>query len=619
MTMAHDLIIDQFSATVDRQPRLTTWYAQGQSDGLGDRLLMFDNTSAPSWEILRFAPALARDRRFELALRDSVHRLESFEHPMFPAVRPIKELGHEDGLAVVSTYAAGARLSEALKKPRSTAFALRLIRELVPALAALQQHAAGMAHGALDADRIVVTAKGQLMIREHMVAAALGSLGFSSTRLWTEFGIATSPGAMTPPLDSRNDIVQLGLVIVSLLLGRRIGPDEYPDRIDSLLDDIAERTDRQTPGIFRPLRSWLERALQIDDNLFDSAQEAHDALANLPDGPERPEEYFVPPGSNVADLARSTDSPQEAGSWRQVRSGPRLIASNRLEVAEEPVLSTEVAEVPVVKDEATEVAVAAPPVRSQVARVMRWMAVAAAVLAVGEGLFIGRLLYARAVASPAVLAAAVPGLKNPAGETRVENQPVPSLAQASVGPQVELARGLPEAEKSGRKGTEVPATAKPTPAARSDAAAGAAAAVPIGSQRTGGFRLTSPIELHVLDGDRVLGSSADGPIVAPAGLHTFEFVNSAIGYRERKLVDVKAGQITALSVVVPNGTLNINAVPWASVWIDGSAFGETPLGNLSIAPGEHEIVFRHPQLGERRQSTIVRAAATTRVSVNLQP
>ena len=140
MSVAHSLIIDQLSPPVDGEQHLATWYTQGHSDGLGDRLLMFDNTSAPSWEILRFRPALARDQRFEAALRQRVEQLASFRHPAFPLVRPLKGLGHEDGLAVVSTFAPGLRLSEAMNRPRSVAFAVRLIRQLVPAIAALQQH-----------------------------------------------------------------------------------------------------------------------------------------------------------------------------------------------------------------------------------------------------------------------------------------------------------------------------------------------------------------------------------------------------------------------------------------------------------------------------------------------
>jgi hypothetical protein len=124
--------------------------------------------------------------------------------------------------------------------------------------------------------------------------------------------------------------------------------------------------------------------------------------------------------------------------------------------------------------------------------------------------------------------------------------------------------------------------------------------------------------VHVLDGERLLGSSADGPIIAAAGRHEFEFVNSAIGYRARRVVDVKAGEITSVSVSVPDGMLNVNAIPWAAVWIDGTSYGETPLGNLSVAPGEHEVVFRHPQFGERREKATVRAETTTHVAVNFR-
>ena len=86
----------------------------------------------------------------------------------------------------------------------------------------------------------------------------------------------------------------------------------------------------------------------------------------------------------------------------------------------------------------------------------------------------------------------------------------------------------------------------------------------------------------------------------------------------RQVVDVRVGQVTPLVVAVPNGTLNINAQPWAVVWLDGASIGETPLGNLSVVPGEHEIVFRHPELGEHREKTMVRAGVETRVAVNLQ-
>jgi hypothetical protein len=147
-----------------------------------------------------------------------------------------------------------------------------------------------------------------------------------------------------------------------------------------------------------------------------------------------------------------------------------------------------------------------------------------------------------------------------------------------------------------------------------DAATLATLAEAAGRQRSGGVRLVTPIELKVLQGDRVLGSSADGPIVTTAGTHQLDLINTALGYRSQQAVTFKAGEISSLTIAVPNGRLSVNAQPWAEVWIDGRALGETPLANLNVPIGEHELVFRHPQLGERKQSIIVRADTPARVS-----
>ena len=112
--------------------------------------------------------------------------------------------------------AAARSLSEALKKPRSAEFALRLIRQLVPALAALQRVGAGMAHGAVTVDRIILSADGRLMIREHMVGLALDSLEWPAARLWTEFGILVPRSSATVHIDERTDITQLAVVVLSL-------------------------------------------------------------------------------------------------------------------------------------------------------------------------------------------------------------------------------------------------------------------------------------------------------------------------------------------------------------------------------------------------------------------
>jgi len=115
-------------------------------------------------------------------------------------------------------------------------------------------------------------------------------------------------------------------------------------------------------------------------------------------------------------------------------------------------------------------------------------------------------------------------------------------------------------------------------------------------------------------GDRVLGSSADGPIVISAGTYQLEFINTALGFRARRAVTFRAGEITNMAIPVPPGRINVNATPWAEVWIDSRALGETPLANVEVPLGEHELVFRHPDLGERRQRVVVRADAVALAS-----
>ena len=106
-------------------------------------------------------------------------------------------------------------------------------------------------------------------------------------------------------------------------------------------------------------------------------------------------------------------------------------------------------------------------------------------------------------------------------------------------------------------------------------------------------------------------------MVIPAGTHQIDLVNAALGYRSHQTVTITPGVITPLTLAAPMGRLNINAQPWAQVLIDDSPVGETPLANVPVPLGQHQITFRHPQLGERHESVTVRADTVGRVSVSL--
>ena len=68
----------------------------------------------------------------------------------------------------------------------------------------------------------------------------------------------------------------------------------------------------------------------------------------------------------------------------------------------------------------------------------------------------------------------------------------------------------------------------------------------------------------------------------------------------------------------PTGTASINALPWAEVFVDGAKVGETPLGNVSLPIGPHEITFRHPDLGEQKQGVTITLKSPSRISADLR-
>ena len=104
----------------------------------------------------------------------------------------------------------------------------------------------------------------------------------------------------------------------------------------------------------------------------------------------------------------------------------------------------------------------------------------------------------------------------------------------------------------------------------------------------------------------------------PAGTHDLELVNDAIGYRSSRQVDVAPGKKTIVAVDLPFGSISINAQPWAEVWIAGERIGETPIANISRRVGAYEIVFRHPQLGERRENVLITLRQPVRLGVDMR-
>jgi hypothetical protein len=124
--------------------------------------------------------------------------------------------------------------------------------------------------------------------------------------------------------------------------------------------------------------------------------------------------------------------------------------------------------------------------------------------------------------------------------------------------------------------------------------------------------------MEILEGGRVLGTTRTDRLMLPVGSHRIEVTNAALEFTSSRTVQITAGRTATVAVSLPAGRLSVNAVPWADVFIDGSSVGTTPLGELSVPIGTHEILFRHPQLGERRQSVTVKAQTPSRIGIDLR-
>ena len=140
----------------------------------------------------------------------------------------------------------------------------------------------------------------------------------------------------------------------------------------------------------------------------------------------------------------------------------------------------------------------------------------------------------------------------------------------------------------------------------------------VASAAGGWLTVASPLALTIREGGKVLGSTDSERLMLPAGEHALELSNESLGFQTKRTMKIEAGKTTGLKVDAPNGTLSVNAQPWAEVWVDGQKVGETPIGKLAQPIGVHEVVLRHPDLGERRETVTVTLRQPARLGVDMR-
>lgn len=698
------------------------------SDGLGERVVAADGATGELLQILRLRPALTAVPSFEFALRERTARLANFRHAYYARVRRVdRAMAPTSALAIVSDHVEGTRLSDILRVAHEKELqldinaALCLIRQLVPAVAVLHENARDVAHGLIAPERLIVTPNARLVIVEHVLGAAIEQLQFGRDRLWQEFRIAMPPSAGLPRFDHRADVTGMGLVSLALILGRPLAADEYPHRVPDLLNQARERSALgEEQPLSPPLRTWLERSLQLDvRRSFASAPEAMAALEEVVSdegmyvaAPVALETFLsryiaslleptpelvvhvdpvVPSASKPLTPPAAKPEHVEAPKVTEKEKDAPLAGTRELTdlLGPDPLRIPEPAAVagqskPLFNPDAPFTAAPMAPAlstRKSVRSYGRVAALVAIVILLGGGGVLAYKFLGNSAAAPPMGSLNVQS--NPSGvdifvdgvakgrtPARVALAPgshilelrgkgVPRVIPLNVTAGAEVSQYLEFAEapitgqlavQSDPPGAKVfvdgaergvaPVTISDlTPGdhrveLQSDGASAkhtvtvqaggtASLVVPIGTAAAAGpvsgwVSVKAPFTMEIREAGRLLGTTDAERLMIAAGRHELDFVNDTLGYRASRVVVVGPGKVAPISLDLPMGVVNLNAAPWAEVWIDGRRVGETPIGNLSVSIGPHEVVFKHPQFGEKHHAISVTLGTPVRLSVDMK-
>jgi serine/threonine protein kinase len=606
-------------------------------DGLGERRRHSD-ASGDIIELLCLRRELTAVPSFEFALRERASRLASFRHDAFARVRSIDRLNEPSAaLAVASGFTRGVRLSHLLTpNGRRTVTiditaAVHLIRQTVSAVAALHESARDIAHCAISPERIIVTANARAIIAEYVLGAALEQLRYTPERYWKELRIALPPTSSPVPakFDHRADVTQLGIVALSLVLGRPLTDDEHPGAVEHLLASAQAISSRGgSEPLPHGLREWIGRALQLDPrDAFASASEARAALDRVSSGP------------TAVDAAA-----------RAVKAEPKPAAGRVLSEAPPPAP-------PPVASQARTSAAPAPPVATIPPPSALTPAPIAQTGPSEAKASPGRPPIGGPV--PARIAAPVPATK---AATAASEQP--SNSEAASKPNTEPARVEPalnpvlqsgaylspsrEAETGASAETIDFEAERPSDGVTTDAGAGSrepaaakrlviaavAVAAVVAVCGYGARQFFSTPDAPVVTGTVNVASNPPGAqifvdrqgrgatpltLTLRPGPHTIEL--RGIGEPRTIDVNIVAGTQTSQYIeltkpAVPEfGQLQVRTEPsGAQLTVDGVTRGKTPLLVEALKPGVHTVVLEG-DLGTVKQTVTVEAAATASLVV----
>jgi hypothetical protein len=597
-------------------------------DGFGRRTRSVDLDTGDEIELLELSASLVEHNGFVAALSERVVRVANARHASYARVRRLDRPA-ADRLVLVSDSLPGWRLSELLRVASEerlvveTTVVIGLLRQLLPAVALFARNNRESAIGNLAPERLLVTPQARLVITEHAFGLALEKLSAARDRLWREFRVAVGPGAGHPRIDSRADAHAMGIIALSLMMGRSLAVDEYPAKLQALVEVLRERKDGATAPLTTGMEHWLLRALQLDSRAaFQSPQEAHLAFESML-ASERSYvttptalEAFVAKVGALLDKSRTPAAPPPPAmpepALRLVDTSAPVPVSGRMNAATAPSVA------PPISATAAPALSLVPPPPALVPAPLSKQDPAPAVVVAPEN----------SVDSDAPVAAS---------PEKSESLSPFSLSRASLLASEESPEPvgvITQPTNSLLGQTSAPHSAS-TPVTRSSLALTLVALAmlqsgvlmylwshPPGAAANGQGELviqSRPTSARVIiDGeDRGVTPAT---VRLPAGAHVLEI---RVGSSDSRVIPVtiNAGMQTAQYIELQNvphtGGVDLRSEPpGAKVSVDGQKRGATPVRITDLPPGDHEILFDSPA-GSIKQSVHIDAGVTTQVTVRL--
>jgi len=577
------------------------------ADGFGRRVVRLESADAAPTEHLLLSPALATHDRFVAALGERVAKLHGRRLTAYSRVQRLDTDG-PGGVSVVSEYVKGWRLADLLDVAESENLTLDigvvmlLLRQLLPTAALLSTQIRDAASGALGPEHLLLTEQGRLVLTDYVFGSAIDALEWDAEQLWKRLRIATPPGPAAKAVSQRGDVVQVGVTVLSLVVGRRLRDDEFPERLEDLVSSARQKTPAVIDAPLSPgLRDWLMRALQLGPKSFEKPFDAQMALERLL-------------AADTALLAQPAELDQAVARFERFMPAfelpeppvellleappPDLVP---LAVAFDRPVAAAVEPAPV---ELRPLGEAPAPTRKSGVRKKKGEAVAPAVEIAPPPIAV--------VDEPVV----VEGDRTPAPMPPAGDPPLEAVACVAAAPPVHAGHVVPFEAPAERRTPEpeplpeAVVVEADTPWWRSVRVVAALVALAVAQTAFIGWTLTRPSEGLSGDGELVVQSRPEGATVViddrehgvtpltvrvSPGTHVLQV---RAGASEPRVIPlqirpgVQTAQYVELQGVATTGVLEVRSEPAkARVTIDGRERGSTPLTLRDVAPGDYQVVL----------------------------